>query len=528
MDGTDRLSPLLRQRLEEKGVDIALSLSILDGYNSGALGHEPRLEADDIPSMDSGLVQAMDADLSVSAVTGALRLNALGLSDLADDLWRGSLEGCRPGPYGTRILSPRALKAIGLRLLPLTAFGVLSGGGATTFIDHKKNKGLDPDLFSRFERQFEELARAAEGKPKGVTAAFINPDGSHGPGYLRLKQRALLLAIKAWEASESRRLGRPVRAEEAPGGGFPLRPFQMSSCGNDAILREYLAGALDDPLTARLIDETRCDVSRFLTGVQPMISAFSHSSEGETKRLYDHAWGKEDSPIALPGGHGQNFRVLAEVYRSLRAEGKRWAWLCNVDNLGALPSTFELGVMALTGAQAGFDFSFRTPVDVKGGILLSTASGKPACGDIGSAISFEDVLELERRGKRVLFNCATGLFDLDWLCSNLEKVCERIPVRFSDQDKDAGRYSQAEQNTWEILSIPKKPLVFAVEKSERFLAAKMLLESILTSLAAPEEKGPPAWETGKLLRAGLEALLAGPYGLALRGERRVPKESLAS
>jgi hypothetical protein len=144
-----------------------------------------------------------------------------------------------------------------------------------------------------------------------------------------------------------------------------------------------------------------------------------------------------------------------------------------------------------------------------------------ACGDIGGAIPFEDVLALEREDKPALFNCATGLFDLDWLCDSLGDISARLPTRFTDQDKDAGRYSQAEQNTWEVIGLIDDPVIFAVEKSERFLAAKMLMETILMSMAEGGERGSPAWETAKGLKRGLEALLSHRYGMKLAGKRWV-------
>ncbi|HET7838666.1 MAG TPA: hypothetical protein VFL04_02815, partial [Rectinemataceae bacterium] len=172
------------------------------------------------------------------------------------------------------------------------------------------------------------------------------------------------------------------------------------------------------------------------------------------------------------------------------------------------------------------DFSFRTPVDVKGGVLVETADGRRTVADIGPAISFGEVQRLEATGASILFNCATGLFDLDWLVPRIEDIGRRLPVRFTDQDKDAGRYSQAEQVTWEVCSLLPGFLAFAVDKFERFIAAKLLAETVLTSGIGRGDPriGPELAATSQALHAGLERKLSGPYGLSLRDGRWTAKD----
>jgi hypothetical protein len=509
------LSPALRRDMEEKGIDIGLTLSIAKGYNAGILGRTPPIAAKGLPRPDGERILDVRGDFSLRAGIGKLmeRIDSIAGPLVAERCATLARREGGPGAREEVVLDRGALEEIGYALLPFTAFGILTGGGATTYIDRKRNRALDPGLFSRFEADFDSMAENARGRPKGAAAAYAGPDGKPGPSYLRLKQRALLLLVREWEKRESHLGGRPARGAEAPGGGFPLRPFHMTSTGNAAALEAHLAGAMDDTATAGLIAATGCDVSRFMTGVQPMLAAFTHSSDGGEKRVFDRAYGKADAALALPGGHGQCFIYLAEVFRALRAEGKRYAYVSNVDNLGALPSPLEIGILAATGKRAGFDFSYRTAIDVKGGILIETGDDRLACGDLGAAISAEEAKRLEAGGRTALFNCATGLFDLDWLVGALDDVAKNLPVRFSDQEKDAGRYSQAEQVTWEVISLIEDPAVFAVEKTERFLAAKMLMETILMCRAG-DEAGPPAWETGRLLRAGLARLLSGPYGMA--------------
>ncbi|HPG86523.1 MAG TPA: hypothetical protein PLQ29_07460, partial [Spirochaetales bacterium] len=168
--------------------------------------------------------------------------------------------------------------------------------------------------------------------------------------------------------------------------------------------------------------------------------------------------------------------------------------------------------------------SYRTPVDIKGGILVTTAEGGRTVADIGQAISFERVQELEAAGSRVLFNCATGLFDLARLVPRLDEIARRLPVRISDQDKDAGRYSQAEQSTWEVVGLIDEPLGFAVEKGERFIAAKLLAETVLASgtagagaAGAGAALPPSVAATAETMSRGLSDVLSGPCGLRLDG-----------
>jgi hypothetical protein len=302
----------------------------------------------------------------------------------------------------------------------------------------------------------------------------------------------------------------------------------MSSLGTDAALSAHYAAAKTSPYIATLVSEIGIEAASWRTGVQPMIAAFSHSSLGRPKRIFDAAFGAKDSCIALPGGHGQCFRVLAGVLARLRDEGMRYACLGNVDNLGYAPDPVELAILALSGQPAAFDFAVRTPMDVKGGILVETESGSRTVADIGAAIGFDQVMDLERSGHAILFNCASGIFDLEYLVPRIAELGRRLPVRFSDQDKDAGRYSQAEQVTWEVTGILPSFLAFAVEKSERFLAAKLLLDTLLTSgigLGDPKLPGQVR-STAEGLHAGLAALLRGLYGLECVNGRWTPLELL--
>ena len=192
-------------------------------------------------------------------------------------------------------------------------------------------------------------------------------------------------------------------------------------------------------------------------------------------------------------------------------------WGCTIDPVG-------LAWLALSGRPAAFEFSFRTAIDVKGGVLVRDQNGGLACGDIGVAIGADELRAAEGSDQAVLFNCAIGLFNLEWLIKRLDSIIADLPVRFSDQDKDAGRYSQAEQVTWEIIAMLDECLIFAVNKEQRFLAAKLLLETLLTSGATPDSLPQDATNhtaqlliVGQRLQAGLIAQLQQAYGYRHNG-----------
>jgi len=501
-----KITDALRRDMEAKGIDVELTLSILKDYNEGFYDSVRPVKAVGVPAVDNRTVISLDKGLSYSVP--------------AEEARRRMAELDLPLPAaacvsGSEVRFPQAaLAELGERLFPRTAYGILNGGSATSYADRKKNQAFGEEVFSALEAPFEELAPLCEGRPKGLTPAYINPDGTPGASFLQLKLRARLLAARAYR----RRYGRDDR---------PILPlFQMTSASTDAELarayKEYEEGEILRPL-AESLGMRACS---FRTGIQPMLGAYTHSEAGKPKSIFDRANGKPDSSLALPGGHGQCFRVLSTVLRELRDSGIRYAYLGNVDNLGYLPDSVEIGLAALSGLPAAFDFSVRTPVDVKGGILVETSEGRRLVADIGPAIPFAELQRLEDEGATILFNCATGLFDLDWLVPRLDEVARSLPVRFSDQDKDAGRYSQAEQVTWEVTGLLPSFLAFAVNKYDRFIAAKMLAETLLTSGVGADDPRLPAdlAATSSLLRAGLEWKLAGPYGMELWDGRWTPRD----
>lgn len=507
-----RINAELRARMESIGIDVEQSSLILNKINDGAYDHIKPVRAQGIPDIDGTTVLDRRG-------TSQLRIN--------DDDYRNRLGELAPeiplDRFGAfkddhRILTHDELETIGVLLYPYLSYGVLNGGSATSYADRTKNESFDPELFALYRERFDELASRATGQPKGLTPAYLNPDGSYGASFLELKFRMVLRAARRYRETATR-LGLTPITDPAP----LLPVFEMTSLATENTVRSAYRSWHDSPYLAQLAGHERALATEHR--VQPLISAFTHSTEGTPREFFTRAHGHEGQPLGLPGGHGQNFTVLAPVYRSLRAAGKRFVYLGNVDNLGFTVDPVSLATLALRGAPAGFDFVFRTPVDVKGGILVYDETGGLNCADIGPAIAREEVFRYEDAGKKILFNCATGLFNLDYLADGIDRIGAELPMRLSDQDKDAGRYSQAEQVTWEIIAMLEEPLIFGVDKYRRFLAAKMLSETLLTSgleLNRAAELQPSARE----LHAGLNRILAAEYGLALREGRWLPQESL--
>lgn len=429
-------------------------------------------------------------------------------------------------------LDAEKIRLFGLALLPRVSYGVLNGGSATSYADEKKNRGFHSELFRLYRSRFESQAELCRGKAKGITPAYLNPDGTPGFSFMEMKIRAaLLLALEHYRIfPESRDSYRDAEKDGKNEGstenwGLPLFPlFQMTSSGNNREIREALDSYARSPAVAPLLRRLQLDSIPVETGVQPLIAAMEHSerlSPDHPREYFLEAWGEPNRALALPGGHGQNFFALEEVYSNLHSEGKRYAYLGNVDNLAYLPDPLEIGLAALSGSPAGFDFSFKTDVDVKGGVLLQTSGGGLSCGDIGPAVSRATVDAVEQEGKAILFNCATGLFDLDYLCRELKRIQEALPLRVSDQDKDAGRYSQAEQVTWEVMSLIDGFIAFGVDKFQRFLAGKLLVENLLTSGLFLEDPDFPQdlKHTGERLNRGFKDLMKSSCGMELKNGR---------
>jgi len=500
----------LVQNMIESGIDIELTEKLLSEVNSGKPAQRKKDKEKTTPGIDGNrIVDRRNASGWIGpsdVVEEQFRL--LGLP--RDLFLKGSIT------EKSIFFSSEILTEIGFLLLPKVACGVLNGGSASSYADVKKNKSFSPELFKLCESPFEKMADLCKGRAKGITPGFSNPDGTPGPSFLELRMRNLLLTIRNYQKIHG--------TDTTP--LFPM--FQMTSILNNDQISETYNDYSDSSMLAPLMEETGVDITRVETGIQPLLAALTHSSEGEPRKIFSKAWGRENTPLPFPGGHGQNFAILESIYRKLKNDGKLFAYLGNVDNLANNPDPEGIAILALSGKPAAFDFSFKTSVDVKGGILVEE-DGKLNCVDIGAAVPAEWVAKQEESGKPILFNCATGLFNLEYLTENLERIITNLPLRVVEQDKDPGKYAQTEQITWEVMGMMEDFMVFGVEKTNRFLAAKLLLENLMTSGTALDHPDYPGKKTGeglyslgKAMNSGLERLLTNRYGLVLSNGKWLP------
>ncbi len=480
--------------MNKKNVDIDLALSILSRLERNDFSSEP-VAVQELPGpMDPEIIDCSGSmTFTMRRETATRAISSLGV-------------GVDPALYASQsgqdlVFDGSGLKQLGSALSPFLSYGVLNGGSATSYADATRNKAFDSSLYDYYRDIFAGLIEPALGSPKGLTPAFVQANGTPGPSFLELKMRGLLLGAQQGGTGTT------------PPRNLPM--YQMTSSGNNKQITEAYMAYRRSPLIEPLGKNVATDVTEVATAVQPLITGFSESNGAWS--FFTHAFGRTNSVLPLPGGHGQCFHALKPVFRSLRAQGKRWVLLGNVDNLGNLPKPEHLALLALSQAPAGFEFAYRTPVDIKGGILVRGNGNRLTCADIGSAISREDVLAAERKGAKILFNCATGLFSLDYLEEHIDRIVAELPLRVSRQEKDAGVYWQAEQITWEVIGLIENPLVFGVDKYERFLAAKLFIECLLTSGIGLDESNFPASDeirtTALRLNSGLQRLLRTVYGL---------------
>ncbi|QEN07155.1 hypothetical protein EXM22_03815 [Oceanispirochaeta crateris] len=492
-------------QLLNHGVDVELSLSILDGYNKGQTGRSEKVIPEGVPEIDGKRILDLSGAKSFHFSEEELRKFTKSYPDAASYL----------NPEEGRISRSELIKA-GTALLPVFAYGFLNGGSATSYGDIKKNSGFSPKLFDLYEDEFTKLAAQSKGRPKGVTPGFLQPVGLPGPSYMELKLRSLLLLNKSYKGLTGK--------DELKGIPF----FQMTSVSNDSEVQGALKTYKQSPWLKSLAKSLDIPPYDAYSAKQPLITAYSHSSQGDPKEIFRSS--NKDFPfICLPGGHGQCFRVLKKTWQHLYDKGIRFISLGNIDNLGYTLDPLELAILAIKDAPAGFDESYKTAVDIKGGILVDAGKGRLNCVDLGVGISHEEAAALESSGKKILFNCGTGLFNLEWLLKNIDAIIEGLPLRFSDQNKDIGLYSQAEQVTWEVMGMIKDPIIFAVDKYQRFLAAKILLENMMTSGLKLNAPGFPDDQeallaTAQKLNGGLKNLLSTVYALVLEDNLWRPEE----
>ena len=473
-------------------IDMELSKDILERYNNGEIGQDIKMELSDLPQVDNKTILDFTKDLNIKFTKKQITdfFNEFNIPDAL-------LNRCKKYEF---ILNNDLLSDIGIYLYPYFSFGVLNGGSATSYVDSKKNSSFSQEYYSEYKKLFLDLSKEYIGKPKGITPAFINPDGSKGPSFMELKMRNLLIEAQRYST---------VTGEEAT-SLFPI--FQMSSASNNNQLTDYYESIKSSPYLEKLLQETGIDITNVKSGIQPLITAYTHSSYGEKK---DFFYDSNNNLLPIPGGHGQCFMVLKDIFKDLYSDGIRFVSIGNVDNIGYTIDPKSLALLAISGKEATFDFAFKTKYDTKGGVLIRDSKNKINCGDIGIIVPDTEIIKAEKNGNSILFNSATGLFNLKYLIENIDTIIDKLPVRFSDQNKDAGLYSQGEQITWEIIGLLSDFYILAIDKYDRFLASKLLLDNLLTSGLTSKKIPSNLKSYGESLNKGLRTKLSRDFKLKL-------------
>lgn len=466
-------------------IDFTLSKDILERYNKKEIGRESKIELSEIPGLEHKSIIEISEETSITLTKQEIEtfLDKYSLSSTIMEEINNS----------NGFIDFNLLNKIGVELLPLYAFGVLNGGSATSYVDRKKNSAFNSDIFSNIEDLFMDLTTKYRDRPKGITPAFIQPDQTPGPSFMELKIRALFLESEKY---------REMTGEDMP---KPIPVFQMTSNSNNEIIADYYKSLISSPYIGSY------SLDSVLSGKQPLITAYRELEDG----VIDYFTDNSGEHLGLPGGHGQSFYVLKEILLNLYKQGIKFISIGNVDNIGYSVEPTTIALLALTGKQATFDFALKTPFDVKGGVLVIDNNNRLNCADLGVAVSKDDVKEAELAGKTILFNCATGYFNLEYLIDNLDRIIKELPIRFSRQNKDIGNYFQAEQVTWEVLTLLDDFLILAVNKYDRFLASKLLIENLVTCGMITDIKDYILKENAELLNNGLTGLLKNKFNLKL-------------
>ncbi|MFQ3547975.1 MAG: hypothetical protein SNJ56_06520, partial [Termitinemataceae bacterium] len=192
------INPELAADLERQGADIERTLRILaliaeeGNIIRGSVSKSRILQSS--PQGQPRLPQGQDPRITDFSALSGLTVDQSAVQELwntynitvpVEKLARVSGHRC--------YFSHTALSELGIRLYPYTAYGVLNGGSATTYVDTKKNTALSPRAFELFQDQFTTFSEAHKQNPKGITSAYFELDGSGGPSFLLLKMRSLLI-----------------------------------------------------------------------------------------------------------------------------------------------------------------------------------------------------------------------------------------------------------------------------------------------------------------------------------------------
>ncbi len=194
-----------------------------------------------------------------------------------------------------------------------------------------------------------------------------------------------------------------------------------------------------------------------------------------------------------PPGHGDLYTALltSGILEALRAGGRRWAFVSNADNLGAVLDPEILGWFAASGAPFAMEVCRRTAAHRKGGHLARLRDGRLVLREVAQCP--EEELELfqdvERHG---YFNTNNLWLDLEALAAGLE---ERggilgLPLIVNRKSID-----------------PEDPGSFQVVQLETAMGAAISVFSGAEALEVPRSRFAPVKTTADLLAVRSDAFV---------------------
>jgi UTP--glucose-1-phosphate uridylyltransferase len=151
----------------------------------------------------------------------------------------------------------------------------------------------------------------------------------------------------------------------------------------------------------------------------------------QVPRLYEDTLLPMDSEAEddwAPPGHGDIYESLhrSGLLDRLLAEGKRWAFISNLDNLAACMEPWILGLIDKEGVDFLLEVTDRTPADRKGGTLV-VIDGRLDLLEIAQVAPHEreDFMDIDRFK---VFNTNNVWIDLEALSRSLKKKSLVLPL----------------------------------------------------------------------------------------------------
>ncbi|HIB69896.1 MAG TPA: UTP--glucose-1-phosphate uridylyltransferase [Phycisphaerales bacterium] len=206
----------------------------------------------------------------------------------------------------------------------------------------------------------------------------------------------------------------------------------------------------------------------FLQSQVPKITEEGELPEGPE----EYAW--------CPPGHGDIYASLLDggLLEKLRAEGIRYLFVSNIDNLGAVLDSRAPAYMEREGLSFLMEVTRRGENDRKGGHLARSKSGGLLLREVAQCPK-SDLEEFQNIEKHRFFNTNNlwiALDDIDESWTELPLIVNRKPL--IPQDKSSQQVVQLEQAMGAAIGIVGRAGAVEVER-DRFLPVKTTNELLL-------------------------------------------------